>query len=462
MSTELLARPGTLRPMLGLAMPVLAEQMLHLSVEYVDLYLTGNYLKGPAYVAAMGLMAYSMWLVVNLFGFITYGATALTARSTGAGDAATANRAMHQALLLGAGWSVLLMLLALPSAGAFVRFMKLDAEAAVAAQRYLTIELSVLPAIMVETVGIACLRGAGDTVSGLVTMAIVNLINIVVSFTLAVGAGPFPQWGWDGIAAGTAVGHVCGAAIILTLLVRGRAGYALRLRSLQLDRETVRRILRVGVPGGIDVVLIVLCHMVYVRMVNQLGVVAAAAHGVAIQIEALAYMPGSAFQVAASTLAGQYLGARQPARAVQSVVWACACAFAVMAGAGVVFYTQAPALAQIFLKNENAVEVLPTAVSLLKIAAVIMLPLSIAMVLGGALRGAGDTRWPLAFTLIGFLAFRIPLAYVFAMTSTLPMGIAGFGWGVEGAWYAACADVTARCLLFIARFIHGGWQRVAV
>lgn len=462
MSTELLARPGTLRPMLGLAMPVLLEQVLHLSVEYVDLYLTGNYLAGPDYVAAMGLMAYSMWLVINLFGFITYGATALTARSTGARDSETADRTMHQALLLGAGWSIVLMAIAIPLSGAFAEFMKLEQVAAQAAQRYLCIELSVLPAIMVETVGIACLRGAGDTVSGLITMAIVNVINIVVSFALVVGAGPFPEWGWDGIAAGTAIGHVCGAAIILTLLARGRAGYRLRVGKLRPDRELIRRMLRIGVPGGVDVVLIVLCHMVYVRMVNQLGVVAAAAHGVAIQIEALAYLPGSAFQVAASTLAGQYLGAQQPARAVRSVLWATACATTVMAVAGVIFYTQADHLARVFLKNENAVDVLPTAISLLKIAAFIMFPLSIAMVLGGALRGAGDTRWPLVFTLVGFLAIRIPIGYLFAMTSLPLVDFEGFGWGVQGAWYAACADVTARCLLFIGRFMHGGWQRVTV
>jgi Na+-driven multidrug efflux pump len=75
------------------------------------------------------------------------------------------------------------------------------------------------------------------------------------------------------------------------------------------------------------------------------------------------------------------------------------------------------------------------------------------MVLTGALRGAGDTRWPLVFTLIGFFGVRFPVAWLLAIA---------WGWGVQGAWYAIVADLTVRAALFSARFAHGGWQRVKV
>jgi len=77
---------------------------------------------------------------------------------------------------------------------------------------------------MMERVGIACLRGAGDMVSGLVVMAIVNAINMATSYALATGLGPLPELGWQGIALGTAIGHVCGATILTALLAGGRAG----------------------------------------------------------------------------------------------------------------------------------------------------------------------------------------------------------------------------------------------
>ena len=73
MSTSFVDSPGTFRPMLRLTLPVLVEQMLHLLVGFVDLWLAGNFLPGEAYVAAMTLMIYALWLVGNVFGFVALG-----------------------------------------------------------------------------------------------------------------------------------------------------------------------------------------------------------------------------------------------------------------------------------------------------------------------------------------------------------------------------------------------------
>jgi Na+-driven multidrug efflux pump len=94
-----------------------------------------------------------------------------------------------------------------------------------------------------------------------------------------------------------------------------------------------------------------------------------------------------------------------------------------------------------------------------------MPPLAILMVLIGALRGAGDTRWPLALNLLGVMLIRVPLAALLAHAIIyLPGGltIAGAGMGVVGAWYAAVIDIVVRCALLIARFRHDAWQRIEV
>jgi Na+-driven multidrug efflux pump len=159
------------------------------------------------------------------------------------------------------------------------------------------------------------------------------------------------------------------------------------------DFDLIRRILRIGIPGGVDVILVSLCHLVYLRIVLSLGDVAAAAHGVAIQVEALGYMPGGAFQISAATMAGQYLGAKDLVRARHSVVMACAVATAIMVLAGIIFYFGATPLAM-FFRGGKYDEVVPLAAHLLRVVAFAMPPLAILMVLIGALRGAGDTRWP--------------------------------------------------------------------
>jgi len=451
--------------MLWLTLPVLVEQILHLLVGFTDLWLTGNFLPGEAYVAAMTLMIYALWLVGNVFGVVALGSTAMIARFVGARDQEMANRVMNQSIITGLVWALLLMAVALPLAGYFPVLMGLQGTAAAAAHRYLTIELCVLPAVMVERVAIACLRGAGDMVSGLVTMAIVNVINMGTSYALCVGLGPLPQLGWTGIALGTAIGHCCGATILLALLAGGRAGFHLRLHAMRPDLDLIRRILRIGIPGGIDVVLISICHLIYLRIILSLGEVAAAAHGVAIQVEALGYMPGGAFQISAATMAGQYLGARDLVRARHSVVMACAVATAVMVAAGVVFYVAATPLAAFFLKGASS-DVIPLAAELLRIVAYAMAPLALVMVLVGALRGAGDTRWPLALNLLGIVFFRVPLAFILAnQVIYLPLigrTISGAGLGVVGAWYAAVTDIVVRCVLLMLRFRHDAWQRIEV
>src|SRR5882757_3489962 len=465
MPTSLVDRPGTFRPMLWLTLPVLVEQMLHVLVGFTDLWLTGNFLPGEAYVAAMTLMIYALWLVGNVFGVVALGSTAMIARFVGARDDEMANRVMNQSILTGLVWALLLMTIALPFAGAFPILMGLKGTAAAAAERYLTIEFCVLPAVMVERVAIACLRGAGDTVSGLVTMAIVNVINMGCSYALCTGLGPLPELGWTGIAIGTAIGHCCGAAILLALLAGGRAGFHLRPDGMQPDFDLIRRILRIGIPGGIDVVLVNICQMIFLRIVLSLGDAAAAAHGVAIQVEALGYMPGGAFQVSAATIAGQYLGARDLIRARYSVIQTCIVAAAVMVLAGMIFYVAATPLAGFFLTGQIQ-SVVPLAAHLLRIVAFAMAPLAVVLVLVGALRGAGDTRWPLALNLLGIVLFRVPVAYYLTRRELyLPLlgwSIYGANLGVVGAWYAMVLDIVIRCILLMLRFRHDAWQRIEV
>jgi Na+-driven multidrug efflux pump len=184
-----------------------------------------------------------------------------------------------------------------------------------------------------------------------------------------------------------------------------------------------------------------------------------------VQIEALAYLPGSAFQVAAATMAGQYLGARNPRRAVRSVLTACLVGGGVMCLAGLAFTFAGGPLTAFFLGDRD-LATRGTTIELLKIVAISEPFLAATMILTGALRGAGDTRWPLLFSLIGFALVRLPLAVIFAHEQvTLPLlgvSFAGFGYGVMGAWFAMVADIVVRSLLVTARFVQGGWLAARV
>jgi len=442
---------GGIGSLVRLIWPVFIEQVLMMTVLVSDMMLAGFYLSRE-HLSAMTSMSYVMWLMSCLFSVVALGVAALVARDIGAGDPRSAARATNQALVAGAAMAVALTLAIWPWDDWLERMMRLDGDTARHFTRFLALLTPALPAMMVEQVGLAGLRGAGDMIASLITMTLVNVVNLAVSWPLLLGVGPIPPLGWDAIALGAVAGHATGALVTLLLLARGRGGLALRLDDMRPDANLIRRILKVGVPGGVDMIGQTFLQLYFLSMINELGDLAAAAHGVAIRIESLVNLVAVAFQVAAGTLAGQYLGAGDRAGAARNVWLTCAAGAIVMLAASVLLYLGAGASTHLFLSDEHR-RVSELAAPLLRIISLALVPLAVLNVLGGALRGAGDTRWPLAVTLIGFIGVRIPLAHWLMFVQAE---------GVKGAWHAMAVDLFVRCALITLRFVHGGWQRTQV
>ncbi len=437
---------------------MLLEQVLALSVGFTDKWLAGNLFPGPEPLAAVGLVAYCLGFLPVLFAAPAVAATALVARHVGAGDRAGARRALAQCLLIGGGLAAATLLLVTCLGPLLLRGLGLPPDSAVLARRYLAIVLPALPAILVIHVGVAGLRGAGAMVSGLVAMTVVNLVNAGASFALATGWGGLPRLGWEGLAWGTAAGYACGAACVLALLAGDRGGLRPAAADWRPRREWVRRILGIGVPAGVDGLGNAGCHLAFLSIVNRLGNLDAAAHAVAITIESLAFLPGSAFQVAAATLAGQYLGARDEPRARRSVRFAALACTALMTAAAGMFLWSADGLAAWFTGGPGAQpELAALTARLVRIVAFAQPPLALLMVFSGGLRGAGATRPPLVVNFLGLVAVRLPLAVVLARPADGASLLPGFGLGAVGAWYAMTADLSVRGLAMLVIFARLRW-----
>ena len=455
-----------MKPLTRLVVPVLVEQLLALSVGFVDKWLAGNLFAGAEPLAAVGLVAYCLAFLPVLFALPTAAVTALVARHVGAGDLVAARRALAQCGVVAVIPTVAMAALAAVWGGDMVDALGLPPESSRLAVRYLAIVLPALPAMAVIWVGVAALRGAGDMVSGLVSMSVVNLVNAGASFALATGAGGLPRLGWEGLAWGTLAGYCCGAVCVVGILL----GNARRLRPTVADWKPdpawQRRIVRVGVPAGVDAVANAACHLTFLSIVNRLGNVDAAAHAVAVTIESLAFLPGSAFQVAAATLAGQALGGRDERRARTGVWLAAGIAALLMGLAGAAFFRNAQPLAAWFAGAGAGREVADLAAALVRIVAFAQPPLALLMVLSGGLRGGGATRPPLVVNFLGLVAIRLPLALLLACRDIeLPGGLgvlAGMGLGARGAWLAMAIDLTARGLAMAAIVARPGWTRVRV
>jgi Na+-driven multidrug efflux pump len=187
------------------------------------------------------------------------------------------------------------------------------------------------------------------------------------------------------------VSQTLGGLAVLAVLLRGRAGLALRVRFLRPRPDLLRRLLRVSVPAAADSLSMQLGYLWFVAIVNGLGDVAAAAHGIALIWEALAYQPGSAFGTAAISLVGQHLGAGQPRRAARSGWVAFAFGAGLMSFMGVLFFALAAPMFRLFCPHPGQEPIVAAGVPVLRLIAFAMPPLACTIIFTAALRGAGAT-----------------------------------------------------------------------
>lgn len=440
--------------LITLALPILGEQFFNILVGLVDTFLAGRISKEA--IAAVGIASYVGWLASMLSGLIGIGAMALVARASGAQDRILANRITNQAMGLAGFFGLFMALLILSLSGLLPRLMGLKGEALPMATQYLQIDAlgQFLYAYML--VGAACLRGAGDTRTPMLIMLVINVVNMVVSALLAFGFGPVPALGVVGIVIGTVTARALGGVLMLRVLTRGRGGLRLHLRDMVCQRAPILRILSIGGPAGLDSALMWTGHFIFLTFITrvsadpEIGIAAYAAHMIGIRFEAFSYLPAMAWGIAAGTLAGQALGAgdRVRARRVGHIAVLQLLPYGVLAAC--VYYLAAGPIYSAWSNDPLVHEQGLPALRLLACAQPALVALSVYV---NALRGAGDTRVPLLFTLVGIFGVRVPLAYI--------CGVVLKG-GLVGAWIGMCCDLILRSLLFTWRFARGRWTEKVI
>ncbi len=441
--------------LMWLALPVLGEQFLQLLVGLVDTYLAGTVSNNAT--TAIGLATTVVWLANLLFSFVGVGATALVSRHAGMGDSRRANHFSNQAISLALMMGLFECVLIYALAPVLPRFLSWGPEPTALATQYLRIDCWGYLIYSLTLIGAACLRGVGDMRTPLYIVGVVNACNILTSAALRFGFGPIHPMGVPGIALGTLVSRVLGGSITLVLLLRGRSGLQMLARDLHYHWDSVARLLRVGVPAGIDGTLRWGGQFIFLKIISSLGTgeqqsAIIAAHVVGIRVEALSYLPAFAWAIAAATLVGQNLGAANPRRAARSGHLAAAQGAGLCFLMGAIFFIFAPQIYWLFNSHEY-VRVAVIGVPALRCLAFFEVPQALSIIYSNALRGAGDTRWPMLFTIIGMLIVRLPLAYV--------GGIVLHG-GLIGAWCGMFADMLCRGILNTIRFTRGRWQHVQV
>jgi MATE family multidrug resistance protein len=441
---------GVTVQVLRLAWPVVVEQMLGTAVGLVNTYIVGHL--GAAALAAVGLSSQLVNLLTALFSAAGVGGTVLIARSIGAGEQREAETFAGQSLLLALALGALMAIPCLFWGGEMLRALGGAPDVVAPGRLYLLAVGTTMPLMALLFVGNAAIRGAGDTRTPMVIMSVVNGVNAVLSWGLVYGVGPLPALGVLGAGIGAAVGSAVGGVLVARALLRGRAAGGLRVSRAGLRPDGARawRLLRIGLPSGAEQGLMRLAQVVMASVVTGLGTAAYAGHQLGIQLLSVAFTPGFAFSVAATTLVGQELGRQSPQRAAACTMTASWLALGVMCSGGVAAFFLAEPLVRFFTSDPGVIAQGAIAV---RGCAFIQPSLAWYFVLSGALRGAGDTGYVLLAQALPIWLVRLPLSWLLGITA---------GLALPGIWAAMILDMSVRALMLGLRFRSGDWQRIRV
>jgi putative MATE family efflux protein len=406
--------------------------------------------EAPAAVAAVGFGGQFIFLFFSVMISVSAGTIALVSRAIGANDLPEADRVLKQSLVLGAILSIPLTIVGLVFAEPILAGFRAAPDVVALGGAYIRIISLVVFFQFISFLGSAALRGAGDTVTPLWIGVLVNIVNFGINVNLIFGNAVVPRLGVPGAAIGTATSYVVGAMILLFILVRGKHRLQLHLRGEWVHFDTVKRIFRIGWPAALEQILLQVAFLIWVGMVVVFGTEILAAHQIGLRIQSFAFMPGFGFAIAATALVGQNLGARQPQTAEKSGWEAAKWSVAVMSLIALGIFAFAEPIARVFIGDPVVVAY---SVIFIRIHAVSIPAVGVFFAIDGALRGAGDTRFPLMTSLSGMYVIRLPLSAVFGFV---------LGWGIVGIWIPLVIEYYYRAAVIANHFRHGKWKSLRV
>jgi putative MATE family efflux protein len=403
---------------------------------------------GAPSVAAVGVGQRVFFALQALLMAIGVGTTALVARSWGAGRPEEASRITSSSLILGGFVGLVIMTVGMAFSHQIAGIFGLDAATAQLASRNVFWLSAFIIGFAVDIILSSALRAAGNAWTPLVFGLAVNLVNLPLLYTFIFGKFGAPRMGAAGAPFASGLSFVLCGAVLVSLWMRQKLTIKF-FRGDIFQKARYQSVLHIGYPVAIEQLVLQSGFLLFLSLIGRYyGTEAFAAYNVGLNMLNTAMVVGIGFSIAGATLVGQHLGAGDVEGAARSGWRACGIAVAAMTLIGLVVVFNAPRLAHFFLGSDEVAVERTTEFTYIMAA---MLPLfGVDMAIGGSLRGAGDTRFPLMATFLGLIGVRCVLAATFTYLR-LP---------VVWVYSSLIGDYLLKGSLLIWRFKSGRWKHV--
>lgn len=456
------------------------EQVLSFFVTSSDLFLATHIGRSPAdtleIANGMGASVFLVWLGFVMQGGVSMGATAIVSRMTGAREYEKANHAACQSAILGFLAGIISCGLMLVITRVMVySFLDMSPAAREYAMQYMNIAAFTAPFSGIVFALNASLRGAGDTKLPFLVMMSVGVLNVIFCLIFLFAPPPFGGWRMEGIATGTLCGFLVSLIWLLIVLYRrkglvyrGHAGKKLHEIALEqgdtyippihLDKKDLspdwrmqRRILNIGLPQAIEIFGIWLIQVFCLSIISKLPMPGAlGVHNIAIRIESLSFLPGFAIGMAASTLVGQYLGARNALMAKVTIMKCIKYAVVFMGVIGAIFFIIPGFFISFFAPNSPGLVEL--GIPVLRTMILVEPFFAACIVMKMSLRGAGDTRrvMIISYVVMGFFRVGVTWAWFHFAPQTMTL------WGI---WLLFAMESLIQTIIFFKIVKGMSWAR---
>ena len=406
------------RPLLGkiiwFSLPLIATGILQLLYNAADIIVVGQF-SGHTAMAAVGSTGSLVNLVTNLFIGLSVGALSAMSRWIGAGEKEKADKVVHTSIPVGLIGGIIVGVIGFFGAEFFLELMKTDANVIGQATLYLKIYFVGMPFSMLYNFGASILRACGDTKRPLIILSLAGLINIGINLLLVIAF----DMGVAGVAIGTTVSQAISAVAVLWVLCR-RKGYGkLRFGKLRIYGDTLKDIIRIGLPAGIQGTIFSLSNVIIQSSINVFGDIAMAGNAAAANIEGFVYTAMNALSQACLTFTAQNYGANKLGN-IRLILAQCAGIVTVVGVVlGVAAYLCAAPLLSLY--NGDA-EFIRYGIDRLAIVSTRYFLCGLMEVLVGSLRGMGRSLVPMILSVVGVCGGRVLWIYtVFAAEHNLTM-----------------------------------------
>lgn len=436
---------------LKLAIPAVLEMLLYMLVWVVDTAFLGKY-GGNTTVSAAGFSSEISYTAVNVIiaQGISVGITTLVAQNIGAKKKNHAERFLSQGFLIG---TILSFIIAC-SLGIFpsfiLKFAGAKTSVIIHGSRFLRIISIGLFFNMLTGLMNAGLRGSGNTVTPLIVSGIINSTTIILDYILIFGRLGFQPLGITGSAIANTIAFFTGF-IILVYYYRNHSLLHFNTKYLKMIKLGIlKKIVRLAIPSSMQEAAFSFSRLITLSFIMHIGTIAFASNQITTTIESISFMPGWGFGIAATTLCGQSIGAKDSRKAKHYALVCTILGTIVMSLGSIMFLLFPRQLLHLFI---NDVKTIDLGSKCLMAAALEQPTMAIAMILEGAMKGLGNTKTPFKISLVSGWCIRIPLIFVSIFILHISVVYVWFITAIQWAFECICAAIFFKKSISKCKFI---------